>query len=254
MKITTLIVDDEPHARRYIHDLLDNDEEVHILGECKNGREVLEFVKNKKPDVIFMDIQMPGMTGMQVASKLKSLNSVIVFTTAYDQYALKAFEVEALDYLLKPFDEKRFYEVLERVKEIIEKDQQALLSSKLLNVYDKFKQAQSPHVHELIIKEKGLERAIAIEDIAYLEASSVYAIIYTKTEPILYRTTLNLLEQQLPANFLRVHRSFIINTNHIQNSNYLNNNTFSFTMSNGKTVISSRSFKEIVKRKVSSPH
>lgn len=251
MKITAIIVDDEPHARRYIHDLLDKDEEVHILSECKNGREVLEFVKNKIPDVIFLDIQMPGMTGMEVATKLKSLNSVIVFTTAYDQYAIKAFEVEALDYLLKPFDEKRFYEVLDRVKEIIEKDQQALLSSKLLNVYDKFKQAQSPHVHKLIIKEKGLERAIAIEDIAYLEASSVYVIIYTKAESILYRTTLNLLEQQLPNNFLRVHRSFIINTNHIEISKYLNNNTFSFMMTNGKKVTSSRSYKDKVDRRFS---
>lgn len=243
MSAKVLIVDDEPHARRYLRDLLIKDSEIEVIGECKNGREALSFLKNITPDIIFLDIQMPGITGMEVASELKSGNALVIFTTAYDQYALKAFEAEALDYLLKPFDEQRFFEVLNRAKDILERDQQAQFSEKMMNIYNDYRQSLSPHLVEFIIKQKGLELAIKVNDVVTIESSSVYVILHTMAESSLYRTAMHLLEQQLPPNFVRIHRAYIINTDHVLESKYLNNNTFSFEMSNGKNVVSSRAYK-----------
>lgn len=244
MTISVLIVDDEPHARRYIKSLLQKDTEISILGECKNGREALAFIKKKKPDIILLDIQMPGITGIEVAEKVKDTNSIVIFTTAYDEYALKAFEVEALNYLLKPFDETRFFEVMQKAKDIIEKNQHLQFSEKLMSLYSNFKKSQSPHLTEFEIKENGLSRFININDILLLEARSVYIILHLANDAILYRTTLNELETQLPENFIRIHRSYIINKDFVSNLKYLNNNTFNFTLSNEKEIVSSRSYKK----------
>ncbi|MEQ6123600.1 response regulator [Pseudotenacibaculum sp. MALMAid0570] len=130
MRLSVLIADDEPHARRYIKELLSEDKDVEIVYECKNGQEVLNFLKNKVPSIIFLDINMPGLTGVEVAAKIKSTGSLIIFSTAYDQYALKAFEVEAFDYLLKPYDQKRFTDVLQRAKSTVERFQQAKFGEK----------------------------------------------------------------------------------------------------------------------------
>lgn len=125
MRLSVLLVDDEPHARRYLKQLLTQDDEVEVIHECKNGQEVLNFLKTQEPHIIFLDINMPGISGVEVAEQLKSTSSLIIFSTAYDQYALKAFEVEAFDYLVKPFGEERFYGVLNRAKEVVHKLQQA---------------------------------------------------------------------------------------------------------------------------------
>lgn len=250
MNVSALIVDDEPHARRYLRDLLSKDQEIDLLGECKNGREALTFIKNKKPDIVLLDIQMPGITGIEVAHQIKSSNSLVIFTTAYDQYALKAFEAEALNYLLKPFDEKRFFEVLHKAKDIIALEQQAGFGEKIMHLYNDYRQSRSPHLTEFISKDKGLERIIKISDVVFLEARSVYVILHTQNDAILYRAALNLLEQQLPSEFLRVHRSFIINVNYIKEFRYLNNNTFAFEMKNEEKVTSSRSYKAAISRKL----
>ena len=194
---------------------------------------------------------MPGINGIEVAQKLKSINSIVIFTTAYDQYALKAFEVEALNYLLKPFDENRFYEALNKAKYIIELKQQANFSEKIINVFDDYKVANSLYLTQLIIKEKGIERVIKTNDIEFFEARSVYIMIYTKNDVVLYRATLNLLEQQLSNDFLRIHRSYIINTQHIKRYKYLNNNTYAFMMTSDKEVISSRSYKTSIQEVLS---
>lgn len=251
MKVTVLIVDDEPHARRYLRDLLIRDREVDLLGECKNGREALTFIHNKKPDIVLLDIQMPGITGIEVAHQVKSSGSLVIFTTAYDQYALKAFEAEALNYLLKPFDEKRFFEVLHNAKDMIALKQQAALSEKIMGLYNDYRQARSPHLTEFVIRDKGLERVIKTNDIVFLEARSVYVILHTLKDAVLYRAALNLLAQQLPPEFLQIHRSYVINTAHIRSFRYLNNNTFVFDMANGKKVRSSRSYKNDINKKMS---
>mgnify|MGYP000302479277 FL=1 len=250
--ITALIVDDEPHARRYLKELLKSESEVMVIGECKNGQEALNFIKNKVPNIVFLDVQMPGMTGIEVASKIKNTEAFVVFTTAYDQYALKAFEVNALDYLLKPFEEKRFQEVLQKAMLTISRTKQALFSDKFVQLYKDYNQSLSPHITSFQIKDKGIVKEYKTSDVFCIEASSVYAMLHLKEGTALYRTALNLLEEQLPTNFIRVHRTFIVNIDYIESFKYLNNSTYSFTLKNGLVIISSRSYKDAIARILSS--
>lgn len=246
--ITALIVDDEPNARRYLKEILKNESEVIVIGECKNGQEALNFIKNKVPDIVFLDVQMPGMTGIEVASKIKNTTAFVIFTTAYDQYALKAFEVNALDYILKPFEEKRFQEVLQKAMLTISRAQQSTFNDKFMQLYKDYNQSLSPHITSFDIKEKGIVRSIKTSDVFCIESSSVYAMLHLEKGSALYRTSLNLLEEQLPTNFIRVHRTFIINTDCIESFKYLNNSTYSFSLKNGLVVISSRRYRDAISR------
>lgn len=248
MRLSILVVDDEPHARRHIKSLISKDTDVEVIYECKNGTQVLEFLKHQTPSVIFLDINMPGISGVEVATQLKSTNSLIIFSTAYDEYALKAFELEAFDYLLKPFEDDRFFEVLQRAKNEVEIRQQAAFSQKFTSLYQEYNNSLSPHLTEFKLKEKGLEYKIHVDDVIYIEASTIYAVLHLKDKKLLYRVALNLLEQQLPINFIRVHRSFIINTNFIKDHKYLNNNTFMINMANADVILSSRKYKEIISK------
>lgn len=246
MRLSVLTADDEPHARRHIKKMLSLDADVEVVYDCKNGTEVLNFLATKEPDIIFLDINMPGVSGIEVASKLKSTNSLIIFSTAYDEYALKAFELEAFDYLLKPFGEKRFKEVLNRAKLSIEKTRQATFSQKFADLYRNYNQTIEPHLTEFVLKEKGFEKTIKVSEILYLEANTVYAVLHINERKVLYRASLNLLEQQLPPNFIRVHRSYIVNITFIKSCKYLNNSTYMITMNNDDKIISSRKYKELI--------
>ncbi|MEO1051723.1 MAG: response regulator [Bacteroidota bacterium] len=248
MTIKTAIVDDEPHARRYIADLLRQDDDIHLIGELRNGREALAFIAEEKPELIFLDIHMPGISGLDVVKKLPEHEQpIIIFTTAYDQYAIKAFEAEALDYLLKPFDETRLFDALDRAKSFINLKEQAKFNQKLLNLYQDFVQSKTPHLTRFVIKDKGLEKVIKLNEVLWLEASSVYVIIHSTKGQQLYRVTMNLLEEQLPPDmFIRIHRSIIVNYECVDKVVYQNNNTFSFRMNNGKSLISSRSYKAVI--------
>lgn len=249
--VTALIVDDEPNARRYLKGILKSESEVVVIGECKNGQEALNFIKNKVPDIIFLDVQMPGMTGIEVASKIKNTGAFVIFTTAYDQYALKAFEVNALDYILKPFEEKRFQEVLQKAMLTINRTQQATFSDKFMQLYKDYNQSLSPHITSFDIKEKGIVKTVQTSNVYCIESSSVYAMLHLEEGSVLYRTALNLLEEQLPTNFIRVHRTFIINIEYLESYKYLNNNTYSFTLKNGLVVISSRRYRDAISRTLS---
>ncbi|WP_298756708.1 LytTR family DNA-binding domain-containing protein [uncultured Psychroserpens sp.] len=251
MIISTLIADDEPHARRYLKGLLEKDGAVGVVYECKNGNEVLKFLKHHEPDIIFLDINMPGLTGIDVAAKLKSTSSLIIFSTAYDQYALKAFELKAFDYLLKPFDEHRFNDVLQSAKRNIEVRKQADFSTKFTDLYREYNQTLTPHLSEFVIKNKGITKTIKINDILYIEASSIYVILHLLKNKVLYRVSLNLLEQQLPSNFFRIHRTFIINQDCIETYKYLNNSTYMITLTNKDVIISSRKYKDAIAKKTS---
>jgi two-component system LytT family response regulator len=246
MRLAILLVDDEPHARRYLRELLTQDEDVEVIHECKNGQEVLNFLKTKEPHIIFLDINMPGISGVEVAEQLKSTSSLIVFSTAYDQYALKAFEVAAFDYLVKPYGEERFFNVLNRAKELVNTQQQASFSQKFADLYKAYNQTLSPHLTEFVLKEKGFEKKIGVQEICYIEASGIYAVLHLENETMLYRAALNLLEEQLPPNFLRVHRAFIINTDWIASIKYLNNSTYRIVMQNQEVIVSSRKYKEVL--------
>ena len=225
---------------------MDKDDEVGVVYECKSGTEVVEFLKHQSPDIIFLDINMPGLNGIEVATKLKSFPSMIIFSTAYDQYAVKAFELEAFDYLLKPFDDPRFKEVLQRAKNHLALQKQANFSKKFADLYQEFNQSLSPHLSEFVIREKGFTKKVKVSEVVYIEASSVYAILHLENSKVFYRAALNLLEQQLPPNFFRIHRSFIVNQDFVERCKYLNNSTYELSLRTGAVLVSSRRYREVV--------
>lgn len=252
MDIKTLIVDDEPHARRYLSDLLLEETDIDLVGTVKNGREAITFMQKEKVDLIFLDIHMPGINGLEVVQQLpKGVSPLIVFTTAYDQYAINAFEDSALDYLLKPFDNERLKKSLSRIKQQLKLQEQAQLHKKIARLYEDFQDAKSPKLTEFVIKEGGFEKVIKCRDLIWIGASSVYIELHTIEGKDLFRTSMNQLENELPEGFIRIHRSVILNKEQILKRVYQNNNNYNFHMKNGIVLSSSRSYKPIIMKVLS---
>lgn len=200
-RIRTLIVDDEPLARSNLAALLRIDPEIEIVGECGSGVEALAGIRKAKPDLVFLDVQMPECDGFDVLELLgKDLPPAIVFVTAYDQYALRAFEAGALDYLLKPFDNTRFDRALDRAKQRITRSRD--LPRKL---------------ERLAIKCTGQVSFVKISDIDWIEAADYYACLHVGPRTHLLRRSMADLEQELdPAIFCRIHRSNIVNLDRVR--------------------------------------
>ena len=200
-KIRTLVVDDEPLARSNLSILLGLDPDIEIIGECGSGLEALAKIRGLKPDLVFLDVQMPECDGFEVLERLgKDLPPAVIFVTAYDQYALKAFEAGALDYLLKPFDNARFDRALTRAKG-------RLAQSKVL----------PQKLERLVIKDLGQVVFVKIKDIDWIEAADYYACLHVGTKSYLLRRRMIELEQDLDQNiFCRIHRSSIVNLDRVQ--------------------------------------
>jgi two-component system LytT family response regulator len=249
-KIRTLVVDDEPLARARILKLLENFEYITVIGECKNGREALSQIKTYKPDLVFLDIQMPDLTGFDVLeSQAIDPLPFIIFVTAYDHYAIKAFNVHAVDYLLKPYDDERFIQALTHAKEQILLKDASLLHKKMIRILDEYKHQQSDELTAIEVKEKGMTKLVNVNDIYWIEAEGNYLKIHLENNRHLIRKTLQNIENQLDNRmFLRIHRSMLVNQLYIESVKYKGNNQYSFNMKNGGKLMSSRSYKEDVTR------
>lgn len=216
-KVRALIVDDEPLARRTIRELLCKDPDVEIVAECSSGLEALAFMAKQLPDLLFLDIQMPGLNGFETLAKVQPEKiPAIVFVTAYDQHALKAFEVHAVDYLLKPFTDERFEEMLKQAKDRIElKEIQSISKSLLSLVGDAISLSgnkKKDFLNRFMIKVD--ERVIIIKalDVDWISAEDYFIKLHVSGKSHLLRMSMNELEQKLdPEAFLRVHRSTIVN-------------------------------------------
>ena len=202
-KIRTLIVDDEPLARSNLSVLLRRDPQIEIVSECGSGAEALVEIRGARPDLLFLDVQMPECDGFDVLEMLgKDLPPAIVFVTAYDRYALRAFEAGALDYLLKPFDNARFDRALDRAK-------QRLVSSKNKDTPTQFER--------LAIKSVGQVAFVKVSEIDWIEAADYYACLHVGPKTHLLRRSMAELEQELnPAVFSRIHRSTIVNLERVR--------------------------------------
>lgn len=250
--IRTIIVDDEPAARSRIARLLGQDPEIEVIDECRNGHEATEAVHKLRPDLMFLDVQMPGMDGFQVMDNLKPLRGsglmpFVVFVTAHDQYALKAFNVNAVDYLLKPYDDERFHTSLDKAKKFIDMRMNSKLTGKLMDLMREHMHASSEYTESFTIKDKGRERKIAVDDLIYLRAEGNYLCLQLKDRHFLHRMTMNAVETELdPTRFLRIHRSYIVNLSQVRATRYSGNNEFIFTMSNNERIVSGRSYKESI--------
>jgi two-component system LytT family response regulator len=220
--IRALIVDDEPLARRTIRDLLRDDPEVNVVGECGGGREAVESIRRQPPDLLFLDIQMPGMDGFDVLSHIELERiPAIIFVTAYDAYALKAFEVHALDYLLKPFTDERFREALARAKSQVELRDVRSLADSLRGFLGGRAPAAVPEskgfLTRFMVKAGGRVIFVKSADVDWIEADNYYIKLHAGGKNHMLRLSMKELEESLdPKTFWRIHRSAIINLERVR--------------------------------------
>ena len=249
-KIRTVIVDDEPLARRNLRLLLEKDPQIEIIDECRNGREAVRALKNFSPELVFLDIQMPEMDGFDVLAEVgpKQIQAII-FVTAFDQYALKAFEVHALDYLLKPFDDARFQKALDKAKSQIEQRQINKISKKLLALLEdrehRQEERQKTYLTRLMIKLASRVVLLKVGEIDWIEADGNYAKLHVGRKSHLLREKMHDLEAQLnPKKFVRIHRSIIVNLDRIKEMHPHFNGDYVVVLEDGSQLKLSRSRRE----------
>jgi two-component system LytT family response regulator len=244
-KIRTLIVDDEPLARRGIRAQLAEEASVLIIGECGNGREAVAVIQEQKPDLVFLDVQMPELDGFGVLEAIGvELMPAVIFVTAYDKYALRAFEVHALDYLLKPFDGERFLLALQRARAQIERRSISDLSQRLQSLIDDLKTNQK-YAERIVIKSAGRVFFLSVEEIDWIEAADNYVRLHAKGDAHLLRETMSSLEKRLdPSEFLRVQRSTIINVRRIKDLRPLFHGEYEIRLKDGTRLASGRGYRD----------
>ena len=211
MTIRALIIDDEPLARRGLLRFLKNDPEVELLAECADGESAVASILSQKPDLVFLDVQMPEMDGLSVVRTVGvSRMPVTIFVTAYDRYALRAFEVNALDYLLKPVGQERFTDALTRAKRRIAEKSQCDLNQNIKAMLERLRCTE--YLEHLSVQQNGRIVLVRTKEIDWIEANGNYARLHVGVRTHEIRETLNALERKLdPRAFLRIHRSTIVN-------------------------------------------
>jgi two-component system LytT family response regulator len=241
------VVDDEPTARAHIVRLLTADPDIRIKAECRNGADAVELLRREPIDLMYLDVQMPQLNGFEVLKRLPSGVDppFVIFSTAYDRYALKAFDFRAVDYLLKPFDDDRFYESLSRAKEFIELRDNKRLAGRMMDLVQSHLNARREYNQEYLIKDKGREYQVPVKDLLWIKAEGNYVVLQTMARKHSLRMTMSMVEAELdPAQFLRIHRSYIVNMEQVRGTQYSGNNEFTFIMANGKHLLSGRNYKE----------
>jgi len=243
--IRTLIVDDESLARERIRNMLASDPQIEIISECGNGQDAIEAIQLHSPDLVFLDVEMPGIDGFSVLDALpRERIPTIVFVTAYDQYAVRAFEVYALDYLLKPFDQERFDKALDRAKAQLFSQRSDELSERILSALEEIK-TRPVHLERLVIKMNGHVFFIKADEIDWLEAEGNYVRLHAGKESYLLRDTISALESQLdPKKFIRVHRSAIVNIDRITELQPWFHGEYRIILSEGVQLTLSRTYRE----------
>ncbi|MDW3193792.1 MAG: LytTR family DNA-binding domain-containing protein [Cytophagales bacterium] len=247
MTIRALVIDDEFLARQRVIKLLETHDQIKVLGEAKNGQEAVDLIRLKQPDLLFLDVQMPDFDGFEVIKRIQGVQMpYIIFTTAYDQYAIKAFDIHALDYLLKPIDEERFQASIRKVATHFQSQRTTDFNKELLKMIQTFHRSDQ-FLDHLIITDRGREFEVDLDEVLYFEANGNYVNLFTQNKTHLYRTTMNALAEQLnPEEFIRIHRSLILNKRYIGKCTYTSNNEYRFTLKNGQELASGRSFKQDV--------
>ncbi|RXH57857.1 LytR/AlgR family response regulator transcription factor [Granulicella sibirica] len=220
MKMKALIADDEPLARERLRFLLDGDDEVELVGECRNGAEVVASLKAEQIDILFLDIEMPGKGGFEVIEQMGAAQMpVTVFVTAHNQHALHAFEVHAFDYLTKPVERERLKATLSRAKERIASDAALLNQERLKQVLTETGMrggGTKEYPKRLLVPNGAKDVVVNIQEIEWIEAADYYSCLHVGTKTFMLRETVKQLENTLdPARFVRIHRSTIVNMDYV---------------------------------------
>jgi len=260
-----LIVDDEPLARQRIADMLRAQPDVLILSEIDNGNAAVEAVRTLRPDLVFLDVQMPGRTGLEVVREIGIDDMPLtIFVTAYDRHALEAFDVAAVDYLVKPFDDERFEQALQRARRIIELNEVDKLRSKLLSVLqgggDRAIDRDAPvappvargeYLERIPVEMRGKVRVVPVSEIDFIIASGPYADLYSGDRKYVIREAMQTLEDRLdPAVFIRTHRSVIVRLDLIETLHKGAGGDYEVQLKSGRRLRVSRSRLEALEKKI----
>jgi two-component system, LytTR family, response regulator len=243
--INSLIIDDEAHARKRLTDLLSVYDNFRVVQECKNGQEALAAIKKLRPDVIFLDIQMPGFTGIDVA-RMAEYEPIVVFVTAYEVHALEAFELCALDYLLKPFGNDRFAQTIARIEKAFDMKDSVHFKQRIVDLMAESK--KQPFLKVISVKVKGMWLDVSLQDVGYIKTEGNYVRIHTKDRFYLHRVTVHELQDILdPKHFMRIHRGLIVNCKWIKHVKYLVQNfEYRISLTDGTNLVSGRSYKATI--------
>ena len=272
-RIKTIIVDDEPLARKGLAIRLAEFEDIELIAQCQNGQEAINVVRSEKPQLVFLDIQMPGMNGFEVLQELQSSLDeeempLVVFATAYDQYALKAFEVHALDYLLKPVDDERLKECIEKIRVKISSSQNFDNQAKLVTLMSKLTGKDSETILQTLaqgdelevkeynsfiaVKDVGETTRIPVKNVVWIDAAGDYMCVHCADgETHILRKTMKQLENELdPNQFIRVHRSVIVNSVEVAKVLTLSSGEYVIQLTNKHEIRVSRSYRDKVREKL----
>jgi len=244
-KLRTVIIEDEAPARELVKAYIKTNEHIELIAECQDGFAGVKTINETKPDLIFLDIQMPKLTGFEMIELLDEVPEII-FTTAYDQFAIKAFELSAVDYLMKPFSRERFNEAVEKVlvrlQNRAEVSENARIKNKNIETFTELKKDSIEQVERLFVKTGTKIDVVPVETVIKIEAQDDYVEIHTADKKYLKNDTMNYLEKVLPAKtFTRVHRSHIINLNHINKIEKYGKESYVVILKDGSTVNVSKS-------------
>ena len=243
-RIKAIIVDDESPARNKIRELLKTDPEIEVIDECANGREAVQSITSKNPDLVFLDIQMPELDGFGVVEAIGSDQiPALIFVTAYDHYAVQAFEVHAVDYLLKPFDRQRFQTALDRAKKHLQLDHRKELNQQLSSLLRELKGPTKQH-ERFVVKSGGRVFFLKNDEIDWIEAAGNYVRVHVGKDSHLLRETMNAIQKKLnPALFIRIHRSTFVNIEKIKELQPWFHGEYVVILRDGTQLTMSRSYR-----------
>ena len=244
-KIKTLIADDEPLARERLAALLGGEADIEVVAQARDGEEAVAAIHDHAPQLVFLDVQMPNMNGFEVIEAIGAERMpLVIFVTAYDQHALKAFQVKALDYILKPFDRERFADALQRARRQIEREETGDLGRRLLALVKDLRRDQ-PKTDRLVVKSGGRLFFLRMDEIDWIEAAGNYVRLHVGTTSHLLRETMNAIEGRLdPEKFFRIHRSRIVNMERIQEMQPWLNGEYAVVLRTGTRLTLSRGYRE----------
>lgn len=244
----SLVIDDEELARKRVINLLEDVPQIEVIGECSNGKDAIRKINEEKPDLVFLDINMKDLNGFEVLQKIEiSPKPVVIFVTAYDNYASRAFDVDAFDFLLKPFKDQRFFKTINKVLNTSREESDRNFEQRirdLFKVYSKESEVYSPPVR-IPVKQGNKTILINPDDVLYIIASGYYAEIYTSEKKYVLRESLSNLDEMLDDNkFFRIHRSTIVNMNHVKEIVHSEYSEIDARMTDGKLLHISKSHKK----------
>jgi two-component system LytT family response regulator len=254
--IRVVIADDERLARQKLRILLEAEPNIAVIAECQDGRQTLSAISCFHPDLLLLDIQMPDLDGFQVLGEIAPEEMpVVIFTSAYDQYAIRAFEAHALDYLLKPFDQERLHQAMDRARTELLKSENREITTKLMQLLSHIKSgnpaapADSPD--RLVIKAKGRVIFLDLDEIDWVEAAANYVRLNVGKESYLLRETISRTSERLnPDHFIRIHRSTIVNARKIKELIPVNSGEYVVVLKNGKELSCSRGYRALLQRMI----